>query len=663
MNPFNRMLCSAAAAGLVLLVGQTVDAAEYDVGPGRAYATPSDVPWESLAPGDTVSIYWQSTPYKDKWVIGRSGTASQPITVRGVPGPGGELPVIDGNGARTRLELDYWNESRGVIKIGGSSIPADTKPAYIVIENLDVRGARQGNTFIDAAGGTGQYEANAAAIYIEKGEQIVLRHNRIHDSGNGLFIGSPSLSATRQVLVEANDIFDNGNLNSAYEHNVYTEALGITFQFNHLGRLKAGAGGNNLKDRSAGLVVRYNWIEGGNRQLDLVDSSVAEISGSSTYHETFVYGNVLIEADAEGNRQIAMYGGDSGDTSVFRKGTLYFYNNTVVSYRPDRTTLFGIPTNDEHVDARNNIFYVLADGSTLSIVDEAGIVDLWNNWFKPGYVSCFSTLTGVVTGQASSILGTSPGFVDEAGQDFRIADSSSARDAGTVLAPAASGSNPLTLQYVKHLGSEPRPVDAAIDAGAYEAGSGTTQPPPSTSPLTITTTALPGGSSGQAYSATLQASGGAAPYAWSITSGRLPAGLTLDAASGTIAGTPTETGSFPLTIEVSDTAMTTASATFSLTISGGSDPGTSPSPVAIVTSQLPDALRNKTYGLALEGSGGTQPYTWAVVAGTLPQNFSLSSTGILSGRSPKLGTYEFTVELRDAASATAQKTFSIKVVR
>src|SRR5690349_19837487 len=74
-------------------------AATYEVGPGKTYANVGDVPWESLQPGDTVLIYWRPTPYKEKWVICRQGTASAPITVRGVAGTGGELPVIDGNGA------------------------------------------------------------------------------------------------------------------------------------------------------------------------------------------------------------------------------------------------------------------------------------------------------------------------------------------------------------------------------------------------------------------------------------------------------------------------------------------------------------------------------------------------------------------------------------
>src|SRR6185436_11242444 len=133
----------------LLALARPAPAATYAVGPGQAYATPSNVPWETLQPGDQVLIYWRSTPYKDKWVICRQGTELAPIVVRGVAGPGGELPIIEGGGATTRLQLDYWGESRAVIKIGGASIPADTMPRYITIENLDVRSARPPYTFTD----------------------------------------------------------------------------------------------------------------------------------------------------------------------------------------------------------------------------------------------------------------------------------------------------------------------------------------------------------------------------------------------------------------------------------------------------------------------------------------------------------------------------------
>ena len=308
-----------------------------------------------------------------------------------------------------------------------------------------------------------------AAIYIEKGEHITVRNCILHDSGNGLFIGSPASQPSRDFLIQSNSIYDNGNVGSAYEHNNYSAAIGIVFQYNHFGPTRAGADGNNLKDRSAGLVVRYNWIEGGNRQLDLVDGEDSGlIVADPSYRSTFVYGNVLIEPDGAGNRQIVHYGGDSGNTSGYRKGTLYMYNNTIVSTRSDRTTLFALSTNDETCDFRNNIAYVTSGGNTLSLLDQSGILNLSHNWFKPGRVSTFGTLAGIINDDGTSTTGATPGFVDESNQDFHLSDSSSAKDHGTSLHPAVLPDHAVIRQYRKHQAGEARPVDATLDIGAFE---------------------------------------------------------------------------------------------------------------------------------------------------------------------------------------------------
>ncbi|MGH9855381.1 MAG: right-handed parallel beta-helix repeat-containing protein [Blastocatellia bacterium] len=451
-------------------------ATTYEVGPGKPYADIGDVPWESLQPGDTVLIYWRATPYKEKWVICREGTAAAPITVRGVPGPGGEAPVIDGNGATTRSTLNYRNENRSIIKIGGATVPADTMPRHITIENLEIRGARPPYTYTAANGSAQSYVNNASSIYVEKGENITVRNCRIHDSGNGFFVASSETAVSRDILVEANYIYDNGNSGSIFEHNNYTAALGITFQYNRFGPPRAGASGNNLKDRSAGLVVRYNWIEGGNRQLDLVDGEDSSIiRNDPRYRETHVYGNILIEPVAAGNRQMTHYGGDSGGPAGYRKGTLYFYQNTLVSTRTDRTTLFRLSTNDERCDARNNVFHVSAAGGALSLLDTDGVLDLSHNWLEPGWVVSFGAFHGAVNDDGTSVQTSSPGFVNEAAQDYFLASGSVCINAGGALNPVVPPTHEIFRQYVKHQTSEARPSDGQRDIGAYETRSASSE--------------------------------------------------------------------------------------------------------------------------------------------------------------------------------------------
>lgn len=445
-------------------------AADYHVGDGQPLATVGAAPWATLQPGDTVWIHWRATPYREKWVIGRQGTASAPISVRGVPGPAGQRPIIDGENATTPAPLNYWNEPRSVIKVGGSNVPSNDVAQWIVIEGLDVRGARSPNSFTGDNGVVQTYAQNGAAIHIELGEHITIRNCIIRDSGNGLFVSSAGDNVSRDILIENNYIHNNGNSGSIFEHNTYTAAIGIVYQFNRFGPLLNGAGGNNFKDRSAGLVVRYNWIESGNRQLDLVDAEDSTlIRDDPAYSRTDVYGNVLIEPAGAGNKQVLHYGGDSGSLADYRKGNLYFYHNTVISTRTDSTTLMRLSTNDEHCDARNNIVYVTTGGNGLALLDSSGVLDLKRNWFKPGYVGSFGGVTGTINDDGTSITGTSPGFTDFAAQDFKLAAGSACIDAAIALNPAVLPGGVIDRQYVKHQAAEPRSVaGAASDLGAFE---------------------------------------------------------------------------------------------------------------------------------------------------------------------------------------------------
>jgi hypothetical protein len=91
----------------------------------------------------------------------------------------------------------------------------------------------------------------------------------------------------------------------------------------------------------------------------------------------------------------------------------------------------------------------------------------------------------------------------------------------------------------------------------------------SSPPLAVATSAtLPGGTVGTAYSTTLTASGGNAPFSWKVSSGSLPAGLTLSSA-GVVSGTPTTAGTSTFTAKVTDSSKPaqTATRSFSLTIS------------------------------------------------------------------------------------------------
>ena len=435
----------------------------YDVGPGLAFAEPGDVPWESLQPSTLVRIYYRETPYRAKWVVNVAGTAEKPVVILGVA-DNGHRPCISGENAVTRQALDYWNEVRSVIKVGGSSHPDNPAgPSHIHIQGLEIRNARPAYTFSDDAGSQERYSQNAAAIHVEEGEDITIADCILRDAGNGLFSGS----ASSRLVIRANWIYDNGIDGSIYHHNSYTESQGILFEGNHYGPLRSGCLGNNLKDRSCGTIIRYNWIEGGNRQLDLVETDYAHIADDPSYQETFVYGNLLIEPDGAGNSQILHYGGDGGDVDMYRRGTLYFYHNTVVSTRSGNTTLMRLSTTDVHADVVNNILYALAGGSRLAITSGNGQTRLFGNWLPEGWQITHEA--GLEVGAALLDMGNqeglAPGFVDEANQDFHLdAGSDACKNADPL--PTAALSYPPDYQYVVHMRYEAR--DSESDIGAFE---------------------------------------------------------------------------------------------------------------------------------------------------------------------------------------------------
>jgi hypothetical protein len=94
-------------------------------------------------------------------------------------------------------------------------------------------------------------------------------------------------------------------------------------------------------------------------------------------------------------------------------------------------------------------------------------------------------------------------------------------------------------------------------------GSGGAKPPPA---LGITTSSLPAGRVDAAYSATLAATGGTAPYSWSVASGNLPTLLSLDGATGTISGRPSEAGTSSFTARVADAASGSATKALSIAV-------------------------------------------------------------------------------------------------
>ncbi|MBC7815667.1 MAG: right-handed parallel beta-helix repeat-containing protein, partial [Planctomycetaceae bacterium] len=148
--------------------------AVFAVGPDQPFASLGAVPWETLGAGDVVRVHWRETAYHEKILISSSGTADRPLMVIGVPGPHGELPVIDGDGATTRAQTEYSHadtQTRGLLTVARDATDFyGFKPSHIQIVGLEFRNAHPDHSFTDAQGNERQYAYIAAAIFVERGE-------------------------------------------------------------------------------------------------------------------------------------------------------------------------------------------------------------------------------------------------------------------------------------------------------------------------------------------------------------------------------------------------------------------------------------------------------------------------------------------------------------
>jgi len=214
-----------------------------------------------------------------------------------------------------------------------------------------------------------------------------------------------------------------------------------------------------------------------------------------------------------------------------------------------------------------------------------------------------------------------------------------------VIAGTATGAGSASLTF--------KVTDTAGNSSSH-AITLTVNPPPA---LTITTGSLAGAGLGVSYSQTLQATGGVPSYTWSVTSGSLPAGLSLSSA-GVISGTPsgtTGTSNFTVTVTDSQTPTpATKSASLSITVSIA--------PLSVTTTSLSGGVTGTAYSQTLQANGGNPPYTWSISLGALPANLSLNaSTGAITGTPTATGTSTFTVKVTDSAQASATASLSITI--
>lgn len=227
--------------------------------------------------------------------------------------------------------------------------------------------------------------------------------------------------------------------------------------------------------------------------------------------------------------------------------------------------------------------------------------------------------------------------------------------------PTGISFNPATLMFT---GTPTESGTFTFDVTATDSTGGTPGTVTATYSLTVLVPTLSlspetvqGATAGVTYTQAFVATGGVAPYQYTLSAGTLPAGLTLDVSTGQLAGTPTQAGSFDFSITATDsTAGTAATATRAYTLA------VSAPTIVVDPDTLPTALQSVAYTQALSARGGTAPYTFTLDAGTLPTGMTLSAEGALSGTPSATGSFEVTIRATDALGFSGTRTYALTVI-
>jgi large repetitive protein len=180
----------------------------------------------------------------------------------------------------------------------------------------------------------------------------------------------------------------------------------------------------------------------------------------------------------------------------------------------------------------------------------------------------------------------------------------------------------------------------------------------------ISTTTLPGALNGADYNEQIIANGGVAPLVFTVTSGSLPPGLSLNTNGYVTGRTTADSGTFNFVVTVTDQGTPPLSVTQAYTMAVTPAP-----PLSVATTALAEAAQGSPCSRVLAALGGVPPLTWNIVSGALPPGLTLdSTTGQISGIPTTQNTYAFTVQVTDSSlllpgphSQTATQALSLQV--
>lgn len=374
----------------LLSIGAPAEAATYPVGAGRPHATLQALLTDNnitLQPGDVVEVDGGAT-YPGGVILRRSGTAAQPITIRGLR-VNGQRPLLAGGTNTIEFRQSNHVVFEGFEVTGGSSRCVFIPAAFITLRDLLVRDCPQmGILSADQQSGS-----------------ITLEYSEIRSSGSG--------DGRHALYMQSDEV--------AFRDSVFR----MRYNYVH-----SGTGGNLLKSRFERNEIHYNWFEGAfYHELELIgpdpNEQQPDWSVGLVREDSEVLGNVIVHSGTFGS--VMRFGGDGTGASL---GRYRVANNTiVVNGTGSSYTVFRLFSGLESVEAHNNVIWRSTAG-TFNIERTAEAQWVFgrrvagsNNWINANASVVPPEWTGTLSGSA-------PGFVNAAAYDYRPAPGSPLLAAG-----------------------------------------------------------------------------------------------------------------------------------------------------------------------------------------------------------------------------------------
>ncbi len=441
--------CDAAHPDNANFAGNVID-----VGPNRPVSDLSQVAWESLPPHTMVRIHPKPTPYNERiFIVGSD------IKVCGVRDTNGARPRISGLNARVRSSnalqgligtpaQDYSTVNRGIV-----AIARDSGIRNVAVEGLSLTGTMTppysgSNHRADYIGMDGQahpYNSHTGCLYVSRAQDVTIRDNEFSFCPVGVYVISRGVDyggdhyLTRNFLLEGNHFHDNGLVDDYNVHQAYIQGVNFVVQYNYFGNPirydidgsgsidnDEASNGNDLKMRTVGELVRYNYFENGAHSIDLIDVEEFRPSvfpwffelfadqnpGAATPalrammqrdwlkfdHGSYMYGNIFrrdekVHVQTMG-ASIVHFGSDNSPIDG-RRGKLWFYFNTVLTSLDKRSsagaaTLFSccLDNADSYpyysgrlVLAGNGVdFHMVANGKDYGVIRRRTAGEFWGSY-------------------------------------------------------------------------------------------------------------------------------------------------------------------------------------------------------------------------------------------------------------------------------------------